>query len=159
MEEEYKHFIESYEVSNFGNVRRKMKNGMYRNINGSIQNRGYRYFQLMREGRRINYLFHHLVADKFISERPEGLVIDHIDRNKLNNNVSNLRYITQKENCFNQDRVINDIPYDTEDRRNKVIQRYNEINKDLIKQKKKEYYKKTKSIYYKRIRKNAIVIK
>ena len=35
--------------------------------------------------------------------------IDHIDKNKLNNNVSNLRYITQKENCKNHDRYRDDI--------------------------------------------------
>jgi hypothetical protein len=77
------------------------------------------YFQLNREGKRVNYLFSHLVARLFIGERPEGLVIDHIDRNPLNNNVSNLRYITQKENTHNSDKYRHDITEtDTRLRRN-----------------------------------------
>ena len=55
---------------------------------GSVQSRGYRYFQLGRDGVRTNYLFHHLVASAFLGERPPGLVVDHIDRDKLNNNVT-----------------------------------------------------------------------
>jgi hypothetical protein len=102
--EEYKKCFEDYEISNFGNLR---KNGII--INGSIQNRGYRYFQISRGRKRKNYLFHHLVAEQFIGLRPDGLVIDHIDRNKLNNNVSNLRYISFADNLKNCDRYRDDI--------------------------------------------------
>ena len=41
---------------------------------------------------------HHLVAEAFIGPRPEGLTIDHIDNNKLNNHYSNLEYVTLQEN-------------------------------------------------------------
>lgn len=36
-----------------------------------------------------------------IGKSPSGFVIDHIDRDKLNNHRSNLRHVTQKENMFN----------------------------------------------------------
>ena len=100
--EEWKHAIESYEISNYGNCRRKCFNGLYIEITGTIQNRGYKYFQLQRFGKRINYLFHHLVAEAFLGERPNNLVIDHIDRNKLNNHVTNLRLVTITENSLNR---------------------------------------------------------
>ena len=102
--EEFKKCFEDYEISNFGNLKR---NGII--VNGSITNRGYRYFQIKRKGKRINMLFHHLIAHLFIGSRPKDLVIDHIDRNKLNNNVSNLRYITFEENVRNSDRYRADI--------------------------------------------------
>ena len=35
-------------------------------------------------------------------EDPYPLEIDHIDRNTLNNTVSNLRAVTHKDNCFNK---------------------------------------------------------
>ena len=109
--EEFRMFKDNYEVSNLGNVRRKLLNGHYKEVKGSILKTGggYRYYQTNRGGKRKNTLFHHMVAHCFIGERPEGLVIDHIDRNSLNNNVNNLRYITQLENCRNTDRYRLDI--------------------------------------------------
>ena len=112
MEEEYRNCFERYEVSNLGNIRRKQLGvGGYTNIKGSISNAGggYKYFQLQREGKRINHLFHHLVAKYFIGDRPEGLVIDHIDRNSMNNRLENLRYCTQQENLHNTCKYRSDI--------------------------------------------------
>ena len=159
MEEEFKICFESYEVSNFGNVRRKLLNGEYKTLKCSIQNRGYRYFQTNRDKKRINYLIHHLVAKLFIGDRPDNLVIDHIDRNPLNNNVSNLRYITQKQNCHNTDKYIEDIEGEGKER-NKLISKkwreehkeelkikkkiYKETNKEKIKEKDKLYYLKNR---------------
>ena len=114
--EEYKYFFENYQISNFGNCRRRMNDGTYKKIEGSINNRGYRYMQLGRNGKRINFLFHHQVAYCFIGERPEELVIDHIDRNKLNNNVDNLRYITFIDNLRNCDRYLTHIKEQGKDR-------------------------------------------
>jgi hypothetical protein len=163
MEEEYRICFETYEVSNLGNVRRKLLNGEYKILKCSILNRGggYKYFQTNREKKRINYLVHHLVAKLFIGERPENLVIDHIDRNPMNNNVSNLRYITQKENCCNTDKYREDIEAEGKER-NKLISKkyreehkeelrikkkiYKDVNKDKIKQAGKLYYEKKKDI-------------
>ena len=106
--EEFKTCFGDYEISNFGNVRKKHKDG-YKIIKGSIMNRGYRYFQIQIDGKRINHLFHHLVAYAFIGERPDGMVIDHIDRNPLNNRLENLRYCTQLENMHNTEKYRDDI--------------------------------------------------
>lgn len=46
-------------------------------------------------------MVHKLVAECFIGPRPNGFVIDHIDRNKLNNSVSNLRYVSVSTNTAN----------------------------------------------------------
>jgi hypothetical protein len=107
----YKNCFDNYEISNFGNVRRKLLCGGYKNIVGSLLNSGdgYKYFQVQREGKRINFLFHHLVAKHFIGERPDGMVIDHIDRNSLNNHIDNLRYCSQKENTQNSKKYRDDI--------------------------------------------------
>ena len=132
--ETWKKCVETYEVSNKGNIRKMCKSGKYININGSIGNRGYIYFQVQRNEKRINYLIYHLVAEFFISKRPTGLVIDHINRDKLDNSVSNLRYVTQKLNSFNYDRVLTHIPQDTPNRRSLCVQDYARRNKDKIKE-------------------------
>jgi len=144
MSEEWKIAIEDYEISNLGNCRKKLKSGFYVIVKGSIQNRGYKYFQLNRNGKRNNYMFHCLVAQCFIGERPEKYDIDHIDRNKLNNNVNNLRYVTHKENSFNHARVKDDIPQDTPNRRKIIHKMWEDDNKEIILQKKKEYYQQNK---------------
>ena len=144
MEEVYKKCIEDYEISNYGNVRRLLKNGSYKILNCSIQNRGYKYFQMKRDNKSKNYLIHQLVAEHFIGPRPENLDIDHIDRNKLNNNFNNLRYVSHLENMRNTDRYISEIPSNIEDRHIKVCKKYREEHQEEIKKNKKEYYEKNK---------------
>ena len=133
MEEIYKNCFEDYEISNLGNCRKKLKNGKYKIIKGSIQSKGYRYFQLNRNNKRINKLFHQLVAKCFIGERPDNLVIDHIDRNKLNNNVNNLRYISFYDNLKNCNRYRDDIKETGKERHNIFCKMYRDEN---IKEKK-----------------------
>ena len=49
--------------------------------------------------KQIKYYVHRLVAETFI-ENPENLPeVDHIDENKENNTVSNLRWYTRKDNA------------------------------------------------------------
>ena len=43
-----------------------------------------------------------VVAECWLGKRPEGLQIDHIDRNSLNNDYRNLRYVTQSEQMKNR---------------------------------------------------------
>ena len=44
-------------------------------------------------------LVHHLVGKKYLDyDRSSGLIIDHIDNNKENNDLTNLQIISQKEN-------------------------------------------------------------
>lgn len=139
--EEYKAYIEDYEVSNLGNVRRKKKTGEYTNLNGSVSNKGYKYFQLCRENIRQNHYIHHVVAFLFIGARPDNKVIDHIDRNKLNNCVSNLRYITQQENTRNTDRFKDEVKELDPAKRHGIVSKLYVINnKEKVLARKKQYY-------------------
>jgi hypothetical protein len=46
------------------------------------------------------YYLHQLVAETYLGARPTGLVINHIDGDKTNNNIENLEYVTQNENVY-----------------------------------------------------------
>lgn len=48
------------------------------------------------------YLVHRLVAETFIPNPENKPEIDHIDRNRANNKVENLRWVTRSENCLNR---------------------------------------------------------
>jgi hypothetical protein len=53
---------------------------------------------LERTQRSKHYTVHTLVAEAFLGFRPAGMQVDHVDHDRTNNNVDNLRWLTQKEN-------------------------------------------------------------
>ncbi len=95
---------ENYEVSNMGNVRNKTFNRL---LKPGINRYGYNFVSLSKSGIKITKMVHRLVAEAFINNPDVKDCIDHIDNNKLNNNLSNLRFATTKENAQNKKVSIN----------------------------------------------------
>jgi hypothetical protein len=95
-----------YWASNLGNIKSR-----YKIIKGDVKKTGHTHVKLSRDGCGFEYLVHRLVADAFI-ERVEGKnVVDHIDRDPRNNAASNLRWVTHRENCWNQNARANKTGY------------------------------------------------
>ena len=61
---------------------------------------GYLYVTIYNKGWRKNYRLHRLIAMKYITNPQPEIYdqIDHIDGNKHNNDISNLRWVTRSEN-------------------------------------------------------------
>lgn len=53
------------------------------------------------------YYVHRIVWETFNGEIPVGMEIDHIDTNRSNNALSNLRLATHRQNCNNKQTLIN----------------------------------------------------
>lgn len=91
-----------YEISTFGNVRRKKTQHI---MTPSINGRGYSVVHLRVgvENEGGKYLrVHRLVAETFLGGAPgPEYECDHIDRNRQNNYVGNLRWATHLENQAN----------------------------------------------------------
>jgi hypothetical protein len=90
---------DNYYVSNKGNVKNNKTNKIMKPFNDTG---GYKQLNLYKNGKRKMFLIHRLVAIAFIENPDNKKVIDHIDKNKANNNVKNLRWATSKVNKFNQ---------------------------------------------------------
>jgi hypothetical protein len=63
-----------------------------------IQNSGYKVVNLKVDGEQKNHLVHRLVAEVFIPNPDNKKFVNHINGNKLNNEVSNLEWCTRSEN-------------------------------------------------------------
>ena len=50
------------------------------------------------DGKYLDRYVHQMVAETYLGKRPDGLVIDHVNGNHLNNNATNLEYVTRTEN-------------------------------------------------------------
>ena len=66
------------------------------------KNTGYLQLNLNTTGGRVNRLKHRLIAQQFIPNPDNLSEVDHIDRNKLNNSLSNLRWVSRSDNLRNR---------------------------------------------------------
>jgi len=86
---------DTYEISNTGKIRHK-HSGRERKLR--INNSGYPYVMLCKDGKKLNCKVHRLVAQTFLENTENKETVNHIDGNKTNNNVDNLEWATRSEN-------------------------------------------------------------
>jgi hypothetical protein len=89
-----------YEISDLGKVK-SLPNKTHKNIkilNPSYDKNGYLRVDLYKNKKNKTSKVHRLVMLSFIGE--SELAIDHIDGNKQNNRLDNLRYCTNRENSI-----------------------------------------------------------
>lgn len=67
-------------------------------LKGSFGEHGYHYFRLSKNGKKKMFYAHRLVAEAFLPNPNNLPVVNHIDGNKLNNNVANLEWTTYSDN-------------------------------------------------------------
>mgnify|MGYP003648773144 CR=1 FL=1 len=93
---------DNYMVSSRGRVKslNYARSGNERLLKQSLSSAGYPKVDLRKEGRAKTMSIHKLVAMAFLNHTQCGykIVVDHIDENKANNNLSNLRLVTNREN-------------------------------------------------------------
>ena len=89
-----------YEISDYGCVRSR-HGGKVRYLKCKKSKHGYIEVPLSKNGKKNFFYVHRLVYTAFNGPIPEGMQIDHIDGDKTNNNLRNLRAVTPRENSSN----------------------------------------------------------
>ena len=94
IQKEIKDF-ENYEISNLGRIRNKETKLIRKQ---SSHKDGYNRIVLIKDNKNYIKTVHRLVAITFIPNPNNLSDVDHIDNNKLNNNVENLQWLSHKDN-------------------------------------------------------------
>lgn len=113
MDEEWRDVVgyeDHYEISNLGRVRSKDRKSISTDTilcqrkGKLLKPKGHRYFRidLSKNGFVRTYCIHRLVAEAFLPNVDNLPEVDHLDRNKHNNIVSNLRWVSKVENQRNR---------------------------------------------------------
>ena len=94
--------FEKYEVSNLGKVR-NIKSG--RILKPHLNHNGYLKHHLYRHDKQKELFLHRILAIAFIDNPGKKPQVNHIDENKLNNDLSNLEWCTGRENLVHGTRT------------------------------------------------------
>lgn len=92
---EIKDFEGLYWVSTWGRV----KNSRDQIITQYDNYKGYPKVHLFKKGKRYKKRVNRLVAEAFIENSENLPQVDHMDGNKHNNSVTNLRWVTNEQNA------------------------------------------------------------
>lgn len=104
-----------YQISDEGQVRRLLKHGKTK----LVKDREGKYctVSLSKKGVKKSYNVHRLVAEHFL-EQPEGCTeVNHKDGNKRNNHISNLEWVSQRQNLLHAMSELNHFPFGKKPRR------------------------------------------
>ena len=96
-----------YQVSNLGEVRALPKPGYKKGgiLKQSKDKHGYMRIRLSKNNQKSTVSIHRAVALAFIPNPENKSCVNHIDGNKSNNHVSNLEWVSYKENIEHADRT------------------------------------------------------
>ncbi len=93
-----------YAIDKDGNVYSKnyRRTGRTQKLKPGLSSNGYLQVSLWKDGKIKGKTVHRLVAQAYLSDFSKELQVDHIDRDKLNNNLSNLRMVSLSQNQWNR---------------------------------------------------------
>lgn len=92
-----------YQISNYGRVKTSKRERVKPGIKKTFINKKNGYVQVMlyKDAKGKTYSVHRLVAEVFIPKIEGKYHIDHIDHDKTNNHIDNLRWCTPQDNHEN----------------------------------------------------------
>jgi hypothetical protein len=89
-----------YEINEKGIVRSLNRAHFQKIKSDRIDHGGYRTIRLNKKSKTATAFVHRLIAEAFISNPKNKGFVNHIDGNKLNNEIENLEWVTHSENML-----------------------------------------------------------
>jgi len=103
----YNHYKNGYYISSTGKIKRIRYNKNNKSKECKVDlytsNAGYYYFVMYNDNNKKIWL-HRCVAELFLPKISGKHIVDHIDGDRKNNNLKNLRWVTFHENLLNNPR-------------------------------------------------------
>lgn len=117
---QYKKFKDfPYVCSEEGKIYRLKKDGTIKqNPLKPCISHGYQFVNLYKDGKQYGFNVHTIVATCFIENPNNYTEVDHINRNRLDNSLTNLRWVSRAENLQNR------INTDVQNELKRIIQKY-----------------------------------
>lgn len=97
MFKEIPNYYSRYSINSEGVVLNNERNTI---VKPMISTSGYHYVHLVKDRKKETKYIHRLVGEVFLDNLENYPQIDHIDGNKLNNSVDNLRWVTASQNSL-----------------------------------------------------------
>ena len=126
--------MEEFEyIKGFENLYKINRNGdIYscsykKNIVHQITGDNYKYVHLTKDGVRTKARIHRLLALQYLQNPNNCAEVDHIDRDKNNNTLINLRWVTRTENRHNRPDIIINLTEEQKDERLTKIREYKRL--------------------------------
>lgn len=91
--------FENYEINKQGEIRNIKTKYI---LGGCINSRGYKVITLSKDRKKTNVYLHRLLGIAFIDNPDNKPYIDHINGDKSDNDLSNLRWVNEQENSSNK---------------------------------------------------------
>lgn len=90
--------FKNYDIDAQGKIINLKRN---KELNPTLDSSGYLQTKLYKDGVAYSLKIHKIIYITFNGEIPQGYEIDHINGDKTDNRLENLRCVTHKENCSN----------------------------------------------------------
>lgn len=92
-------------INKLGQIQKRFKIREPKLMKGSTDSQGYVRISVLENGKYIRKHIHSIMGEMFLPNPYNHRNIDHIDRNKTNNRLDNLRWFSQSNNMLNRDKI------------------------------------------------------